>query len=70
MDGLFEQFPYTNYQNVNLGWALQLLKRMEENMDTQFSEAVTAWIDENYNSILLNAVYDPETKTIILSRGE
>ena len=68
--GVFENLPYTNYQDLNIGWVLNVLKKMENAMDTQFQDAINKWIDENYNSLFFNAVYDPETETITFTRGE
>lgn len=68
--GIFEQFPYSNYQDFNLDWVLQILKKMEDGMNTQFQEAIEKWIDDNYNALFFNATYDPVTETIIFAKGE
>ena len=68
--GVFENLPYTNYQDLNIGWVLSVLKKMETAMDTQFQDAINKWIDENYNSLFFDATYDPVTETIIFAKGD
>lgn len=43
--GLFEQFPYTNYQSLNLGWVLQQIDEWYNALETKIPEieaAITA----------------------------
>ena len=28
--GLFERFPYTNFHELNAGWMLEVMKKLEE----------------------------------------
>lgn len=39
--GLFEQFPYTNFHELNLDWILQQLKEFQERLD-QFHDTIVA----------------------------
>lgn len=67
--GVFEQFPYSNMQNVNLDWVLQLAKKLETALNGDFSSYIQTWIDDNYSKLFLEASYDEETETIYLTKG-
>ena len=32
--GLFEQFPYSNFHELNLDWILQKIKELDEKVDS------------------------------------
>lgn len=68
--GVFESFPYTNQQNLNLDWVLALLRELEKAIDNGFDEVVRTWIEEHYNELFFNASYDPETETVIFAKRE
>lgn len=45
--GLFEHFPYTNFQDLNLGWIIEEMKKLSEeveNYDAHIEEVVDEWI--------------------------
>lgn len=67
--GVFEQFPYTNMQNANLDWILRLADSMQKALDDDFSSYIAAWVDEHYNELFFNAVYNPVTETITFAKG-
>ena len=46
--GLFEQFPYTNFQELNLGWILEIVKKSGEEWESTKSE----W--KNYKEFIDN----------------
>lgn len=39
--GTFEQFPYTNYHDLNLDWIIEALKELNDRV-TDLEERVTA----------------------------
>lgn len=67
--GVFEQFPYSNMQNVNLDWILRIIQQVENALNDDFQQYISAWINENYNELFFNAVYDPATETITFAKG-
>ena len=67
--GVFEQFPYTNMQNANLDWALNVVRQVEAAMGDGFDKYISAWVDQNYNKLFFNASYDAATETIIFAKG-
>ena len=67
--GVFEQFPYSNMQNANLDWILQIIQKMDKALQDEFSSYIQAWIDEHYNELFFNASYSPDTETITFAKG-
>lgn len=70
--GLYEHFPYTNFQNLNLDWLLETVKKTAE-----YVEHIDQSIDEeiakqlvilNLCSIIekLQAEYIPDTESVRL----
>ena len=45
----FEQFPYTNFHDLNLDWVLKEVKRVSEAVDKWSTEVLvpplTGWVD-------------------------
>lgn len=70
MPGFLEQFPYANYQSLNIDWVLAILKNMDEALNNDFTAYISKWIEANYDRLFFQASYDAETETIIISRGE
>lgn len=67
--GVFEQFPYTNMQNANLDWILQVVKKLDTALQDEFAGYIQAWIDEHYNELFFNASYNADTETIVFAKG-
>ena len=47
--GLFDQFPYTNFHELNLDWVLQKIKELGsvyDNIDNQITKIVTDYLDK------------------------
>lgn len=68
--GFFEQFPYANFQQFNLDWILQVLKRMEGALDDSFQSYITDWVAQNYNKLFFDAAYDPTNDTLTMALAE
>lgn len=67
--GVFEQFPYTNMQNANMDWVLTIIKKIENDIDSDFSQYIEEWVEQNYNRLFFNAAYYPDTETIAFAKG-
>lgn len=67
--GVFEQFPYTNMQNVNLDWILRVVEKLDTALQDEFAGYIQAWIDEHYNELFFNASYNADTETIVFAKG-
>lgn len=64
--GVFEQFPYTNFHDLNLDWIVSKIKEFESTMDAIVAEKA----EEYFNNIFIDAVYDADTQTIRLAIEE
>lgn len=60
--GLFEQFPYANFHEMNLDWILHELK----NLETQISNFVAINTVKYANPIIWNITKQYETNTVVL----
>lgn len=70
--GLFEQFPYTNFHELNLDWLLQQMKELDinfENLKTDIFEDVEGLVQEAVDAGLINIIYDASSQTIKLTAG-
>lgn len=56
---MFTTFPYSNFQNLNLDWIMQEVKKIPNTIEQSISSAL--------QNVVFNAVYDADTETIILS---
>lgn len=56
---MFTTFPYSNFQNLNLDWVMQEVKKIPNTIEQSISSAL--------QNVVFNAVYDADTETIILS---
>lgn len=66
---LFEQFPYTNFHEINLDWLLNRVKEMEREF-VDYKASVTTIIKENLSEIAFSAIYDAGKRTIYLNVDE
>ena len=64
--GLFEQFPYTNFHELNQDWLLQKMKELMEAMAAlnQSWEDMKTWIQDYFKNLDI----DDEIKAAILDR--
>ncbi len=69
--GFYEvnSYPCTNYQNMNLDWFLNEFLRIKDIADGVLTERLVELIDKRFNELMINAIYDSETETIILKKG-
>ena len=54
--GLFEQFPYSNFHELNLDWILQKIKELEEKVDSiedRILKQANAYTDASIAMLLL-----------------
>ena len=61
----FEQFPYTNFHDLNLDWVLKEVKRVSEAVDkwsTEVLDAAKAYTDEKIATV---AQVDANTNLVI-----
>lgn len=70
--GFFEKnnFPYTNFQDFNLDWVLQVLKKMDAAIDDSFQSYITEWVAQNYNKLFFDAAYDGNSDTLTMALAD
>lgn len=66
---LFEQFPYTNFHEINLDWLLKRVKEMETEFE-DYKASITNIIKENLSEIAFSAIYNAGERTIYLNLGK
>ena len=67
--GLFEQFPYTNFHELNLDWVIQKVQDFDaqlQNIDAQ----ITNIVQEYLQNVEMNALYVEATESIVLKFSE
>lgn len=63
-------YPHTSMQEMNLDWLIKIAKESKDILDNVHSEVerfFTAWINDNYAKLMLNAFYNEAQKEIIFS---
>lgn len=63
---VFENFPYTNFHDLNLDWILNKVKELDEKVNGDFDAVIESYIEDHLSQFLLMASYDPATETITL----
>lgn len=63
---VFENFPYTNFHDLNLDWILNKVKELDEKVNGDFDAVIESYIEDHLSQFLLLAAYDPATETITL----
>ena len=63
---VFENFPYTNFHDLNLDWILNKVKDLDKKVNEDLDEIILQYVDEHLSQFLLAAMYDAGTETITL----
>ena len=71
--GLFSNFPYTDFENLNLDWMIRILRDYQKQLellqnilDNKIDDYLLAYIEEHIDEFLLQAQYIEDNKTIKL----
>ena len=59
--GLFENFPYTNFHDLNLDWIIQALKDLDKKVDTiedRVTDAAKAYVEERIEDFVSGPMRD------------
>ena len=67
--GAFEQFPYTNFHELNLDWIIETIKEFKSEIDN-IDGNITTIVQEYLSQVEFNAIYIPDTETIVLKFEE
>ena len=66
---MFESFPNTNFHELNLDWILAQIKEFRAWFDNlNVEDEIKAQVDKYFNSVMIQAIYDSDSKTITLQK--
>lgn len=66
---MFESFPNTNFHELNLDWILAQIKEFRAWFDNlNVEDEIKAQVDKYFNSVMIQAIYDKDSKTITLQK--
>lgn len=63
--GLFEQFPYTNFHDLNLDWIIKALKDLDKKVDTieeRITEAAKVYVDARIKEFVDGPMQDMQNQ--------
>ena len=63
---VFENFPYTNFHDLNLDWILNKVKALDEKVNGDLETEIANYVDAHLSQFLLTAMYDAGTETITI----
>lgn len=59
-------WPYSDMHQLNLDWILRKLGEFENWVNSEATQDIKDFINEQFNNIFINAAYDSETETLNL----
>lgn len=66
---MFESFPNTNFHELNLDWILAQIKEFRAWFDNlNVEDEIKAQVDKYFNNVMIQAIYDKDSKTITLQK--
>ena len=60
------QYPYTDFHELNLDWVINEVQSLKTTVDTIMSDQITSMIDKYFNQIMPDVIYTESTRTITL----
>lgn len=66
---MFNNYPQTSTQDMNLDWIIKIAKESKdilERSEKELREWFNAWIDLNYSNLMLGALYDEKNESILV----
>lgn len=67
---VFENFPYTNFHDLNLDWILNEVKALDNKVNNDLYTEINNYITEHLSEFVIGATYDPVTETIVFKAVE
>jgi len=68
---VFEQFPYTNFHELNLDWIIKQMKdvlgsveELSAKLDSELEQTILEYLNEHLDEIMLTATYIESTRTL------
>lgn len=74
---VFENYPYTNLHNLNLDFIVKEVKassakvdELAQYIDSNIADLVAEYIAENIDRYYIHAVYDEDTRSLLVNLEE
>ena len=61
------QYPYTDFHELNLDWVINEVQTLQTKVDNIMSDKVVEEIEKYFNTLMPKVVYNESTTTITLS---
>ena len=61
-------YPNSSTEVRNLDWCIRIIEELHQKVDKLMSDKLEEAIDEYFNKVMINAIYDEDNETIILSK--
>ena len=62
------KYPYTDFHELNLDWIVNKISELDHTVNNVVPEIVEKAVDEYFDKIMIKALYEPDTESIILSK--
>ena len=62
------EYPYTDPYRANADWLINTVKQLDNKVNNIIEGKLDAFLDEYFNKIMINAIYNEPEREIILKR--
>ena len=63
---VFENFPYTNFHDLNLDWIINKVKALDYKVNEELETEIMNYVNDHLSQFLIAAMYDAGTETITI----
>lgn len=61
-------YPNSSTEVRNLDWCIRTVEELQQKVDNLMSDKLDEVIDNYFNKVMIDAIYDPVTETITLKK--
>lgn len=65
--GFFNKYPYTDFHELNLDWALSTVKELDDKFNLVVNEKLKEFLYEHLSDMFINVLYNEENERLILT---
>lgn len=62
---IWNEYPYTDFHDMNLDWIIKTVKDLKNIIDNNLDDMIREQLDK----LFIDAMYDEDTETLILTLG-